>query len=104
MYRYSPITFRLFMMLLLLISSIFVSIYWLTVPMIKQNVFGLELNSNRQVLNIVYDLANRMHFSTESYVEQASGCGGAKTQSSGGSGGELYPRGAYRCRPKAPWR
>lgn len=71
MYRYSPITFRLFMMLLLLISSIFVSIYWLTVPLIKQNVFGLELNSNRQVLNIVYDLANRMHFSTESYVEQA---------------------------------
>jgi len=70
-YRYSPITFRLFMMLLLLISSIFVSIYWLTVPLIKQNVFGLELNSNRQVLNIVYDLANRMHFSTESYVEQA---------------------------------
>ena len=71
MYRYSPITFRLFLMLLLLISSIFVSIYWLTVPMIKQNVFGLELHSNRQVLNIVYDLANRMYFSTESYVEQA---------------------------------
>lgn len=70
MYRYSPITFRLFMMLLLLISSIFASIYWLTVPLIKQNVFGLELNSNRQVLNIVYDLANRMHFSTESYVAQ----------------------------------
>ncbi len=71
MYRYSPITFRLFLMLLLLISSIFGSIYWLTVPMIKQNVFGLELHSNRQVLNIVYDLANRMYFSTESYVEQA---------------------------------
>lgn len=71
MFRYSPITFRLFMMLLLLIGSIFGSIYWLTVPLIKENVFGLELHSNRQVLNIVYDLANRMHFSTESYVEQA---------------------------------
>lgn len=71
MYRYSPITFRLFLMLLLLISSIFASIYWMTVPLVKQNVFGLELASNRQVLNIVYDLANRMHFSTESFVEQA---------------------------------
>ena len=98
MYRYSPITFRLFMMLLLLISSIFVSIYWLTVPMIKQNVFGLELNSNRQVLNIVYDLANRMHFSTESYVEQALAAEEQKLKAVVDSRGELYPRGAYRCR------
>lgn len=71
MFRYSPITFRLFLMLLLLISSIFGSIYWLTVPLIKENVFGLELHSNRQMLNVVYDLASRMYFSTKSYEEQA---------------------------------
>ncbi|MGB0468440.1 MAG: cache domain-containing protein [Pontibacterium sp.] len=71
MFRYSPITFRLFLMLLLLIGGIFGSIYGLTVPLIKSNVFKLEMNANRQVLNIVYELASRMHFGTESYIEQA---------------------------------
>lgn len=70
MYRRSPITIRLFLMLLALIGSIFAAIYFFTVPLIKQNVFHLELNSNRQVLNIVYDLANRMYASTESYVDK----------------------------------
>lgn len=70
MYRRSPITIRLFLMLLVLISSIFGSIYWFTVPLIKENVFGLELHTNRQVLNIVYDLANRMYSSTETYVDK----------------------------------
>ncbi|MCP4597610.1 cache domain-containing protein [Neptuniibacter sp.] len=70
MYRRSPITIRLFLMLLVLIGSIFGSIYWFTVPLIKENVFGLELHTNRQVLNIVYDLANRMYSSTETYVDK----------------------------------
>ncbi len=69
MFRRSPITTRLFLMLLLLIGSIFGSIYWFTVPLIKDNVFSLELNTNRQVLNIVYDLANRMYANTENYVD-----------------------------------
>lgn len=69
MYRRSPITIRLFLMLLALIGSIFAAIYFFTVPLIKQNVFNLELNSNRQVLNIVYDLANRMYAGTERYVD-----------------------------------
>ncbi|EAR61596.1 cache domain-containing protein [Neptuniibacter caesariensis] len=70
MYRRSPITIRLFLMLLALIGSIFAAIYIFTVPLIKENVFRLELNGNRQVLNIVYDLANRMYTSTESYVDR----------------------------------
>jgi two-component system cell cycle sensor histidine kinase/response regulator CckA len=70
MYRYSPITIRLFLMLLVLIGSIFGSIYWFTVPLIKENVFTLELHSNRQVLNVVYDLADRMYASTEGYVDK----------------------------------
>jgi len=69
MYNHSPITFRLFLMLLALIGSIFGSIYFFTVPLIKQNVFNLELNANSQVLNIVYDLANRMYAGTERYVD-----------------------------------
>ncbi|MCE2029052.1 cache domain-containing protein [Sessilibacter corallicola] len=56
-------------MLMVLIGSIFGSIYWFTVPLIKDNVFSLELHANRQVLNIVYDLANRMYASTETYVD-----------------------------------
>ena len=70
MQRHASITIRLFLMLLILIGSIFGSIYWLTVPLIKENVFGLELHSNRQVLNIVYDLANRMYASTETYIDK----------------------------------
>ena len=69
MQRHASITIRLFLMLLVLIGSIFGSIYWLTVPLMKENVFGLELHSNRQVLNIVYDLANRMYASTETYID-----------------------------------
>jgi len=69
MYRYSPITVRLFLMLLMLVGSIFACIYLVSVPLIKNNVFALELNSNRQVLNIVYDLANRIQSNTETYVE-----------------------------------
>ncbi|MAY41636.1 MULTISPECIES: cache domain-containing protein [unclassified Neptuniibacter] len=68
--RHASITIRLFLMLLVLISSIFGSIYWFTVPLIKENVFGLELHANRQVLNVVYDLANRMYASTETYVDK----------------------------------
>lgn len=71
MFRYSPITYRLFLTLLLLISSIFGAIYWLSVPLIKDNVFGIERNANRQVLNVVYDLASRVYVSTESFIEQA---------------------------------
>lgn len=56
-------------MLLLLIGSIFAAIYSLTVPLIKENVFGLELHSNRQVLNIVYDLAKRIYFDSETDTE-----------------------------------
>lgn len=69
MYRHSPITIRLFLMLLVLISIIFTSIYLFTVPRIKENVYKIELSSNRQVLNIVYDLADRIQADTETYVD-----------------------------------
>ncbi|WP_286238027.1 cache domain-containing protein [Neptuniibacter halophilus] len=70
MRRQSSITLRLFVVLLALISSIFGAIYWFSVPLIKDNVFKLELNANRQMLNVVYDLANRMYASTENYVDR----------------------------------
>lgn len=70
MQRYSSITTRFFLSLVLLIGSIFGAIYWVTVPLIKENVFGLELDANRQVLNIVYDLADRMYAGTETYVDK----------------------------------
>ncbi|MFW1676946.1 cache domain-containing protein [Pontibacter sp. JAM-7] len=73
MSQISPITLRLFLMLLILVGSIFGSIYMFSVPLIKNNVFGLELHANRQVLNIVYDLANRIYFNTETYIERTLG-------------------------------
>jgi PAS domain S-box-containing protein len=60
MWPISTITLRLFFLLFLLISSVFGAIYVFSVPLIKENVFKLELNSSRQVLNIASDLASRI--------------------------------------------
>ncbi|MCB5160725.1 cache domain-containing protein [Marinomonas algarum] len=70
MFPISTITFRLFVLLLLLISSIFSAIYLFSVPLIKHNVFKLELNSNRQVLNVVYDLASSISFNSDTYINR----------------------------------
>ncbi|TYL47469.1 cache domain-containing protein [Marinomonas sp. IMCC 4694] len=70
MFRLSTITLRLFVLLILLISSIFGAIYLLSVPLIKNNVFTLELNSNRQVLNVVYDLASSISFNSNTYLDR----------------------------------
>ncbi|MDF2182071.1 cache domain-containing protein [Neptuniibacter sp. CAU 1671] len=70
MSKYSPITLRLFLSLLIFVGGLLGAIYWFTVPMIKSNVFGLELHANRQVLNVVYDLANRIHFNSETYIQR----------------------------------
>lgn len=70
MFRMSAITLRLFVLLILLISSIFGAIYLFSVPLIKNNVFKLELNSNRQVLNVVYDLASSISFNSDTYINR----------------------------------
>ncbi|MBR7890216.1 cache domain-containing protein [Marinomonas sp. A79] len=70
MFPMSTITLRLFVLLLLLISSIFSAIYLFSVPLIKNNIFKLELNSNRQVLNVVYDLASSISFNSDTYVNR----------------------------------
>ncbi|TPE48110.1 HAMP domain-containing protein [Maribrevibacterium harenarium] len=70
MFKLSTISMRLFLLLLLFITMVFGAIYLFSVPLIKNNVFKLELNSNRQVLNIVYDLASRISFNSDSYISR----------------------------------
>ncbi|MEL0636414.1 PAS domain-containing protein [Marinomonas sp. TI.3.20] len=52
----STITLRLFSILLLLIVTMFSAIYFFSVPLIKNSVFKIELNSNKQVLNVAFNV------------------------------------------------
>ena len=65
----SPITLRLFVALMVLIGGVLGANYWFSVPLVQKNVFGIELNTNRQVLDIVYDFADRIYFDAEANVE-----------------------------------
>ncbi|RTE66257.1 HAMP domain-containing protein [Amphritea opalescens] len=62
---------RFFITLLLIISMIFVTVYFYSVPMIKQKVFDIERNASGIALNSVFSLANKMYADTEKYRAQA---------------------------------
>ncbi len=47
------------------------AIYFYSVPLIKSTVYGIERNASRTVLNNVYQLAEKIHFSLEGYRLQA---------------------------------
>ncbi|WP_428036370.1 cache domain-containing protein [Amphritea sp.] len=62
---------RFFLTLLIIISMIFVTVYFYSVPVIKKKVFEIERNSSAIALNSVFSLANKMYADTEKYRSQA---------------------------------
>ncbi len=62
---------RFFVTLLIIISMIFVTVYFYSVPVIKKKVFEIERNSSAIALNSVFSLANKMYADTKKYRSQA---------------------------------
>jgi len=62
---------RFFITILIVISMIFTSIYFYSVPVIKKKVFDIERTSSRIALDSVFSLANKMYFDTEKHRTQA---------------------------------
>ncbi len=62
---------RFFLTLLIIISMIFISVYFYSVPVIKKKVFDIERNASGIALNSVFTLANKMYSDTEKYRSQA---------------------------------
>ena len=60
-----------FSTIILILLSLFTTIYWYSVPLIKKEVYEVERNSSRLVLNNVFELASKMHFNLESYRQEA---------------------------------
>ncbi|MFT6914696.1 MAG: two-component system cell cycle sensor histidine kinase/response regulator CckA [Motiliproteus sp.] len=62
---------RFFLAMVAIIAMFALAIYFYSVPLIKSTVYGIELNASRTVLNNVYQLAEKIHFSLEGYRLQA---------------------------------
>ncbi len=62
---------RLFLAMVSIIVLFALAIYFYSVPLIKNTVNGIEQNASRTVLNNVYQLAEKIHFSLEGYRQQA---------------------------------
>ncbi|WP_417226184.1 cache domain-containing protein [Amphritea sp.] len=62
---------RFFITLLIIISMIFTTVYFYSVPVIKKKVFEIERNASGIALNSVFSLANKMYADTEKYRSQA---------------------------------
>ncbi|MBN1008919.1 cache domain-containing protein [Amphritea pacifica] len=62
---------RFFVTLLIIISMIFITVYFYSVPVIKKKVFEIERNSSAIALNSVFSLANKMYADTKKYRSQA---------------------------------
>lgn len=54
-----------------LLLLIFAVLYWYSVPLIKQEIYKVELNASRLVLNNVFELANKMRFNLQAYQQEA---------------------------------
>ena len=62
---------RFFFAMVSIIVMFALAIYFYSVPLIKSTVYGIERNASRTVLNNVYQLAEKIHFSLEGYRLQA---------------------------------
>lgn len=67
----STLVRRLFVAMVSIIVLFALAIYFYSVPLIKSTVYGIEQNASRTVLNNVYQLAEKIHFSLEGYRQQA---------------------------------
>ncbi|MEH6822526.1 MAG: cache domain-containing protein [Motiliproteus sp.] len=62
---------RFFLAMVSIIVIFALAIYFYSVPLITSTVYGIERNASRTVLNNVYQLAEKIHFSLEGYRLQA---------------------------------
>jgi PAS domain S-box-containing protein len=62
---------RFFSVVVLIMTMMFVVIYFYSVPLIQKEVYQIELKSARLALNNTFQLANTMHGNLESYRRQA---------------------------------
>ena len=62
---------RFFLAMVSIIVLFALAIYFYSVPLINSTVYGIERNASRTVLNNVYQLAEKIHFSLEGYRLQA---------------------------------
>lgn len=62
---------RLFLAMVSIIVLFALAIYFYSVPLIKNTVYGIEQNASRTVLNNVYQLAEKIQFGLEGYRQQA---------------------------------
>ncbi|WP_084624035.1 cache domain-containing protein [Oceanospirillum beijerinckii] len=62
---------RFFAVVVLIMTMMFVVIYFYSVPLIQKEVYQIELKSARLTLNNTFQLANTMHSNLESYRKQA---------------------------------
>lgn len=60
-----------FLSTLSVLLLLFVVLYWYSVPLIKKEVYQVELNASRLVLNNVFELTNKMYSSLEAYKQEA---------------------------------
>ncbi|WP_290702215.1 cache domain-containing protein [Amphritea sp.] len=62
---------RFFLTLLIIISMIFLTVYFYSVPVIQKKVFEIERNASHIAINSVFSLASKMYSDTEKYRSQA---------------------------------
>ncbi|WP_421863817.1 cache domain-containing protein [Motiliproteus sp.] len=67
----SKLVQRFFLAMVFIIVLFALAIYFYSVPLIKDTVYGIEQNASRTVLNNVYQLAEKIHFGLEGYRQQA---------------------------------
>ena len=60
-----------FLSTLSILLLLFTALYWYSVPLIKKEIYQVELNASRLVLNNVFELANKMHFNLKTYEQEA---------------------------------
>lgn len=61
-----------FLSTLSVLLLLFAVLYWYSVPLIKKEIYQVELNASRLVLNNVFELANKMYSSLEAYEQEAT--------------------------------
>lgn len=62
---------RFFWVIMMIVTVIFVTVYFYSVPLVQNEVYAIEKNAARMALNNVFQLANKMYSNVEGYRQQA---------------------------------
>ncbi|MEK7397213.1 MAG: cache domain-containing protein, partial [Candidatus Poribacteria bacterium] len=65
----SKLFLRTFLVIVFVVTLFSISIYFLSVPLIKQKVYDIEERSGKTILNVVHKLAERTHLDIETHRE-----------------------------------